>query len=119
MKRREFIVLLGGALLSPMEVHAQQHAGNTRRIGYLTLGTPTTARGLLEAFRQGLQELGWVEGQNISIGYRFAEGEPEKLPGLAKELLRLKVDVIAAATTPPALAAKNATETIPIVGISF
>jgi putative ABC transport system substrate-binding protein len=72
----------------------------------------------LDAFRQGLRELGWVEGQNIVIDYRFAEGRFDRLPDLAAELVRLKVDIIVAATTPAAAAAKKATETIPIVMIS-
>jgi ABC-type uncharacterized transport system substrate-binding protein len=116
MRRRQFIALVGGALASPMGVRAQQQI---RRIGYLSLSTATAAPQPLEAFQQGLRELGWVEGQNIIVEYRFAEGEPERLPGLANELVGIKVELIAAATTPPALAAKNATETIPIVGISF
>jgi len=69
----------------------------------------------VEAFRQGLRELGWVEGQNIIIDYRFAEGRLDRLPDLADELVRLKVDVIVAGPTPPAVAARNATRTIPIV----
>jgi len=73
---------------------------------------------LLDAFRQGLRELGWVEGQNIAIEYRFAEGRFDRLPDLAAELVRLKVDIIVAQPTPAAVAAKNATKTIPIVMIS-
>ncbi|HEV2056976.1 MAG TPA: ABC transporter substrate-binding protein [Methylomirabilota bacterium] len=72
----------------------------------------------LDAFRQGLRELGWVEGQNIVIDYRFAEGRFDRLPDLAAELVRLKVDIIVAVSTPGVVAAKNATETIPIVMIS-
>jgi putative ABC transport system substrate-binding protein len=72
----------------------------------------------LDAFRQALRELGWVEGQNIVIDYRFAEGRFDRLPDLAAELVRLKVDIIVAQPTPAAAAAKNATETIPIVMIS-
>jgi putative ABC transport system substrate-binding protein len=117
MNRRKFIALVGGAVAWPMGVRAQQQTGTVPRIGYL--GSGTAAPGLLEAFRQGLRELGWVEGQNILIEYRYAEGQYDRLPGLADELVRLRVDVIAASPTPAALAAKNATETIPIVGISF
>jgi putative ABC transport system substrate-binding protein len=73
---------------------------------------------LLDAFRQGLRELGWVEGQNIVIDYRFAEGRFDRLPDLAVELVQLKVDIIVAQPTPAAAAAKNATKTIPIVMIS-
>jgi putative ABC transport system substrate-binding protein len=92
-----------------------QPAGMVHRMGYLASSSPATARPLLEAFRQGLGELGWVEGQNLVIEYRFAEGQHDRLPELAAELVRLKVDVIAAGPTPPALAARNATRTIPIV----
>src|SRR4029453_18683864 len=70
-------------------------------------------------FRQGLHELGWIEGQNIIIEYRSAEGRFERLPELVAELVQLKVDVIAASATPAALAAKNATGTVPIVGVSL
>jgi putative tryptophan/tyrosine transport system substrate-binding protein len=122
MNRRKFIALVGGAVAWPMGVRAQQQPGMVHRIGYLSTGSanPRLANPrLLEAFRQGLRELGWVEGQNILVEYRFAEGQSDRLPGLADELVRLKVDVIAASPTPAALAAKNATETIPIVGISF
>src|SRR5215813_10475804 len=105
---------LAGALAAPLAAEAQQ-AGKLYRIGYLQSGSLTSAPHLLQAFRQGLNELGWVEHQNFSIEYRFAEGRHERLPGLAAELVRLNVDVIVAGPTPPALAAKNATSTIPIV----
>jgi putative ABC transport system substrate-binding protein len=120
MRRREFIALLGIMIWSTGVV-AQQRTGKVRRIGYLSLGTanPGLASTPLGAFRQGLRDSGWVEGQNIIIEYRYAEGQYERLPGLADELVRLKVDLIVASPTPPALAAKKATETIPIVGISF
>jgi ABC-type uncharacterized transport system substrate-binding protein len=98
-----------------------QPTGKIYRIGYLAAGWGSGTAYLrpLEAFRQGLRELGWVEGQNVLIEYRFAEGRLERLPGLAEELVRLKVDVIAASPTPAALAAKNVTRTIPIVGMSL
>jgi putative ABC transport system substrate-binding protein len=98
-----------------------QPTGKIYQIGYLAAGWGSGTAYLrpLEAFRQGLRELGWVEGQNVLIEYRFAEGRLERLPGLAEELVRLKVDVIAASPTPAALAAKNATRTIPIVGMSL
>ncbi|GAH36944.1 unnamed protein product, partial [marine sediment metagenome] len=119
MRRRDFITLVGGAVALPTGARAQQQTGKVHRIGYLGFGTATAAPGLLDAFRQGLRELGWVEGQNIVTEYRYAEGQYDLLPGLANELVRLKVDVIAASPTPAAVAAKNATETIPIIGISF
>lgn len=119
MRRREFIALGVSAMVLPMVTRAQQQAGKTYRIGYLSQGSATGAPGLLEAFRQGLHELGWIEGQNIVIEYRFAEGQADRLPRFADELVGLKVDLIAATTTPASLAAKDATKTIPIVGISF
>jgi putative ABC transport system substrate-binding protein len=103
-------------LLAPLGAAAQQ-AGKVPRIGYLAAGSPSGGPHLLEAFRKGLRELGWVEGQNIVIDYRFAEGRFDRLPDLAAELVRLKVDIIVAGPTPPAAAAKKATETIPIVMI--
>jgi len=87
------------------------------RIGYLRLTSASDRPPLLEAFRQALRELRWVEGQNIVIDYRFAEGRLDRLPGLAAELVRLKVDIIVSAGTQGVTAAKNATETIPIVMI--
>lgn len=90
-----------------------QQATRIYRLGILS-GGPSTSRPI-ESFRQGLAELGWIEGRNIVIEHRFAEGNSERLPALARELVALKVDVIAAGPTPPAVAAKNATETIPVV----
>src|SRR5262249_8640587 len=92
--------------------------GRLSGIGYLTSHSTTASPRYIEAFRQGLHDLGWVEGQNIVIEYRFAEGKFDQLPALAADLVRLKVDVIAAGPTPPAVAAKNATRTIPVVMIS-
>jgi putative ABC transport system substrate-binding protein len=118
MRRREFCVLLSGsgALLLPGVSRAQQ-AGRVYRIGYLSLGSMDPA--LLEVLRQRLRELGWVEGKNISFEFRFSDGRYELLPALAAELVESKVDVIAASPTPAALAAKDATQSIPIVGISL
>jgi putative ABC transport system substrate-binding protein len=113
------MALVGAVLASPIAVRAQQHTGKVRRIAYLSPSTATAAPGLPDAFQQGLRDLGWVDGQNIEIEYRFSNGESDRLPGLAKELVGLRVELIAAVTTLPALAAKNATDTIPIVGISF
>ena len=86
-------------------------------MGYLYSGSATSSPRAPEAFREGLRELGWVEGRNIVIDYRFAEGRFDRLPDLTAELVRLKVNVIVAWPTPPAIAAKNATGTIPIVMI--
>jgi putative ABC transport system substrate-binding protein len=108
-----FILVLG-LLAAPFAAEAQQPA-KVPRIGYLSVLSPTDNPHLLEAFRQGLRELGYVEGQNIAIEYRFAEGRPERLPALAAELVRLKVDVIVTAAPPAPEAAKQATSTIPIV----
>jgi putative ABC transport system substrate-binding protein len=107
-------------LASSPVVEAQQ-VGKVYRIGYLAQGSGSGAASLrpLEGFRQGLRELGWVEGQNIVIEYRYAEGRIDRLPGLADELVQLKVDVIAASPTGAALAARNASRTIPIVGMSL
>jgi putative ABC transport system substrate-binding protein len=111
-RRRFLLTSLAGALAAPLAAGAQ--AGRVYRIGYLSTG-PSTSNPFVEEFREGLRELGWIEGQNIIIDYRFAEGQFDRLPALAAELIRLKVDVIVASPTPAAVAAKNATATIPIV----
>jgi putative ABC transport system substrate-binding protein len=112
--RREFIgTLAGGLLAAPLAAQAQQ-AAKVARIGYLATSLAASPH-LHEAFRQGLRDLGYVEGRNVVIEYRDAEGKPERLPALAAELVALKVDVILAATVLAALAAKQATRTLPIV----
>src|SRR5262245_41497735 len=103
------ITLLLGGLLSPVAAEAEQ-AAKIARIGYLA-GTLAGAPNLPEAFRQGLRDLGYVEGRNVVIEYRDAEGKLERLPALAAELVALKVDVILAPSTTQALAAKQATRT--------
>ncbi len=106
------IAFLTVAIISaPLAAGAQQ-PGKVARIGVLSLGSAVDA---LSPFRQGLRELGYIEGQNIVIESRFAEGKAERLPDLAAELVSLKVDIIVAGGTPPPLAAKRATKTIPIV----
>jgi putative tryptophan/tyrosine transport system substrate-binding protein len=117
VRRREFIILLASATAWPRAAHAQQQAGKVPRIGFLGVTSPSDRPSLLAAFRQGLRELGWVEGQNIVIDYRFAEDRLDRLPDLAAELVRLKVDIIVSVGTQGVTAAKNATETIPIVMI--
>src|SRR5712691_6078322 len=111
------VALALGMLLVPLIADAQQ-AGKVARIGYLGPTSPSSSSSFLDAFRQGLRELGWVEGKNIVIEYRWAEGRSERLPDLAAELVRLKVDIIVASPTPAVAAAKNATETIPVVMLS-
>jgi putative ABC transport system substrate-binding protein len=91
---------------------------NTARIGYLAFGSPPIVPQLHEAFLQGLRDLGYVDGRNLVIEYRFAEGKSERLPALAAELVALKVDIVFCGNTPATLAAKAATRTIPIVFIS-
>src|SRR3954447_7456990 len=118
MRRRELIALTVFALFSArIRALAQQQPRKVSRIGYLGTGGPTHM--VLDAFRQGLRDLGWVEGQNLVIEYRFAEGHLERLPDLAAELVGLDVQVIAASPTPAALAAKAASRVVPVVGISF
>jgi putative tryptophan/tyrosine transport system substrate-binding protein len=119
MRRREFITLVSGAVALSVGARAQQQqAGKVYRIGYLGTGSFDSLPHLREAFQQGLRDLGWVEGQNIVIDYRLAEGRFDRLADLAAELVRLKVDIIVAATTPGSTAAKHATDTIPIVMIA-
>src|SRR5438876_1281183 len=119
MNRRWFLRTMSVSLLAaPLAADAQQ-AGKVPRIGFLSVTSPSDRPPLLDAFRQRLRELGWVEGQNIVIDYRYAEGRVDRLPDLAAELVRLKVDlIVASAGTQAATAAKNATETIPIVMIA-
>jgi putative tryptophan/tyrosine transport system substrate-binding protein len=115
MDRRRFLLTsLAGALAAPLAAEPQQ-AGKVSRIGYLSAGALPTYPTFENAFREGLRELGYVEGRNIALEYRWAEGKYERLPELAAELVRLKVDVILAVSTPAAQAAKAATRTIPIV----
>jgi len=114
MKRREVIALLGGvAAVWPLKANAQAAAAPT--IGYLSGLSEVQALPQLTAFRRGLNELGFVDGRNIAIEFRWADGQYDRLPGMAAELVRRRVTVIVAQTPPAALAAKEATATIPIV----
>jgi putative tryptophan/tyrosine transport system substrate-binding protein len=114
MKRREFITLLGGAAAWPLPVRAQQRA-KVAHIGYLDLVSASWHTPRVTAFRAGLRDLGYAEGKDIVIEFRWAEGRYDQLPALAAELVRLDVDVIVTHTVPGAIAAKQATSTIPIV----
>jgi putative ABC transport system substrate-binding protein len=114
VNRRTFLgTLAGGLLAAPLASQAQQ-AGKVYRIGLLGLASASDRSGVA-ALREGLQDLGYEEGKNLVIEYRWAEGQYDRLPGFAAELVRLKVDAIVTYGTPGALAAKQATKTIPVV----
>jgi ABC-type uncharacterized transport system substrate-binding protein len=114
MRRRDFITLLGGAAAWPLMARAQQPT-KLPIIGFLGAITPSADGRLFAAFVQRLRELGWIEGRNVEIEVRWAEGRSERFAEIAAELVRLRVDVIITHTTPPVLAAKQVTTTIPIV----
>ena len=109
------VVALAVAFARGGDVADAQQAGKIPRIGFLDNSTASGSAVLVDAFRQELSKLGWIEGKNITIEYRFAEQKSERLPELAAELVRLKVDLIVVTAGPTALAAKKATTTIPIV----
>jgi putative ABC transport system substrate-binding protein len=115
MRRRDFIKeIAASAAVWPLAARAQQ-AGKVARIGFLGAASASGSANRLEAFRLGLRELGYIEGTNMVITYRWAEGNYERLPELATELLRSNLDVIVTHGTPASLAAKKASSTIPIV----
>src|SRR6266542_2124739 len=119
MKRREFITLLGGAAAAwPLTARAQQPAAKVPRIGFLGNSTAELEANLVGPFRDGLRALGYEEGRNIVIEYRWAEGKYERFPALIAELIALKVDVIVTAGTPASLAVKKATTSIPLVMVA-
>jgi putative ABC transport system substrate-binding protein len=116
MQRRSFIALLGGAIALPCVAAPQQRP--MPAIGYLSGGSPGPNERSLAAFRQGLSEGGYIEGQNVVIEYRWAEGSYDRLPAMAADLVGRQVDVIAASNLPSAQAAKRATSMIPIIFLS-
>ena len=116
MKRREFIAALGGAAATwPLAARAQQPARQVYRVGYLAGGSRQTQLKFIKAFDEGLRSLGYRVGQNIVIEYGFADGELQRLPALAADLVRLGVDVIVSGNSLSTVAAMKATSTIPIV----
>jgi len=116
MRRREFVTLIGGAATWPLAARAQQPQRRVATIGWLGSFSSETSRPLLAAFHQGLKEIGYVEGQNVTIEYRWADNQYARLPEQAADLVRRHVDlIVAAGGEPAALAAKAATSTIPIV----
>jgi len=117
MRRREFISLLGGAAAWPLAAHAQQ-SGKLLTIGFLGSTMPSVEGQRLAAFVQRLRELGWMEGRNVAIEVRWAEGRSERFAEIAAEFVRFKVDVIVTVATPLTLAAKQATSVIPIVFVA-
>ena len=115
MRRRDFIVIFGGAIALPPNLYGQEPTRSMRRIGYLSSGVAGAVPRFTEAFRQGMRDLGWVEGQNIFIEYRFAEGKADRLSDLASDLVRHEVELIFATPGSAAVAASKATSTIPII----
>jgi putative tryptophan/tyrosine transport system substrate-binding protein len=115
MQRREFITLLGGAAAWPLVARAQ---GKTPRVGFMGNSTAALEANLVASFREGLRELGYEEGRNIAIDYRWADGQYERFAALVAELVAAKVDVIVTAGTPAALAVKKATNIVPLVMVA-
>src|SRR5262245_36381948 len=115
MKKRLALWLLATLFLANVSLADAQQTGKIFRIGILDVSTASGSAVLLDAFRQEMGKLGWIEGKNITFEYRFADGKFDRLSGLAADLVRLKVDLIVVSGGPPALAAKSATTTIPIV----
>jgi putative ABC transport system substrate-binding protein len=120
MKRREFVKALGGAAaMWPLAARAQQSPGRVYRIGYLSIASWERSRRFVEAFEDGLRRLGYRVGEKVIVEYRFANGEMDRLPALAAELVRLGVDIFFAGSNPSMVATMTATTTIPIVMIGI
>jgi ABC transporter substrate binding protein len=118
LKRREFITLFGGTAAWPLAARAER-ADKRPTIGLLGANSASAQRQTTDALVGRLRELGWSDGRNLTIEYRWADGRSDHLPGLAAELVARKVDVIVASGTPPVLAAQHATSTIPIVFVGI
>ncbi len=119
MKAKILVYALSALILATIHLAEAQQPGKIFRIGFLDPSTVSGSAVLLETLRQELSKLGWIEGKNISVEYRFAEGKTDRLPELASDLVRLKVDLIVTSGVPPALEAKKATSTIPIVMVNI
>src|SRR5882757_2857270 len=104
MRRRDFLGVLSGAATWPLAARAQQPAGRVYRVGYLTIASREQQLHLIKAFEEGLLSLGYRVGENVAIEYRFANGEMERLPALAADMVRLGVDVIVTGNTPNTVA---------------
>jgi putative ABC transport system substrate-binding protein len=117
MRRREFITLLGGTVALPLAAQGQQ-SGKVPRVGFMGNSTEALEANLVGPLREGLRELGYHDGLNIAVEYRWAEGKYERFPALVAELLAVPVDVIVTAGTPATLAVKKATSTVPLVMIA-
>src|SRR5215475_4673621 len=118
MKAKILVYALPVLILTTIHVAEAQQPTKIHRIGYLSGTSSSFSSARVDALRQGLNELGYFEGTNIVIEYRFADGKPDRLPALAKELVGLKLDVVVATTTASVLAVKKASATIPIVVVS-
>ena len=117
MRRREFIAILGGVAGWPIAVHGQQ-LKKIPRVGFLGLTSPAAHAQFLEAFRRGLRDLGYIDGESISVEYRWAEGQYDRLPQLATDLIREKVDLVVTYGSEGALAAKRSITTVPVVAVA-
>jgi putative ABC transport system substrate-binding protein len=115
MRRREFIMLIGGTTVLPLAARAQQPAGRVYRVGWLSIGSREQTIHIIKPFEEGLRSLGYRLGENVVIEYRFADGEMDRVPALAAELVRLGVDVITTGSNANTLTVMKATTTIPII----